>query len=59
MKALGPIAKGVTSLDQRAAQAAAASISKLAPDTSALFEAVEDGPKSEAKAEISRTSTIS
>ncbi|MEP1611622.1 MAG: cytochrome c [Roseobacter sp.] len=52
MKILGQMAKGVTTFDQKAAQAAAASIAKLAGVTPALFEANEDDPKSEAKAEI-------
>lgn len=52
MKVLGQMAKGVTSFDQKAVQAAAASIAKLAAETPALFKANEDDPKSEAKAEI-------
>ncbi len=52
MKILGEMAKGVTQFDQKAAQAAAASIAQLAADTPALFEANEDDPKSEAKAKI-------
>lgn len=52
MKVLGQMAKGVTPFDQSAARAAAAAIAKHAAETPALFEAEEDDPKSEAKAEI-------
>ncbi|WP_299755691.1 cytochrome c [uncultured Boseongicola sp.] len=52
MKILGTMAKGVTVFDQTAARAAAAGIAKHAAGTPVLFEADEDDPKSEAKAEI-------
>ena len=52
MKTLGKMAKGETDFDQDAAQAAAAAIAKHAAATPDLFEAEEDDPKSEAKAEI-------
>ncbi|WP_299410601.1 cytochrome c [uncultured Roseobacter sp.] len=52
MKVIGQMAKGVTQFDQNAARAAAAAIAKHAAQTPALFEAKEDDPKSEAKAEI-------
>ena len=52
MKVLGQMAKGTASFDQKVAQAAAASIARLAGDTPSLFQANEHDPKSEAKAEI-------
>jgi cytochrome c556 len=52
MKILGQMVRGVTSFDQEAARAAAASIAEFASDTPSLFEANEKDPKSEAKAEI-------
>ncbi|MGC3939920.1 c-type cytochrome [Roseobacter sp. EG26] len=52
MKTLGQMAKGATAFDRDRARSAAASIAKHAADTPALFEADEDDPKSEAKAEI-------
>lgn len=52
MKVLGQMAKGVTPFDQNAARAAAAAIAEHAAQTPVLFEAEEDDPKSEAKAEI-------
>lgn len=52
MKVIGQMVKGVTQFDQNAARAAAAAIADHAAQTPALFEAKEDDPKSEAKAEI-------
>lgn len=52
MKVIGQMAKGVTAFDQNAARAAAAAIAEHAAQTPDLFEANEDDPKSEAKAEI-------
>ena len=52
MKTLGQMAKGDIAFDPVTAKAAAATIAKLAAETPILFEAEEDDPKSEAKAEI-------
>lgn len=52
MKVIGQMAKGVTEFDQNTARAAAAAIAKHAAQTPALFQAMEDDPESEAKAEI-------
>ncbi len=52
MKTLGQMAKGAATFDAGAARAAAAGIAKHAAETPTLFEAEEDDPKSEAKAEI-------
>ncbi len=52
MKTLGQMAKGAIAFDAGMAKAAAATIAKHAAETPILFEAEEDDPKSEAKAEI-------
>ena len=52
VKTLGQMAKGEIAFDAMAAKQAAAAIAKHAAETPALFEAPEDDPKSEAKAEI-------
>lgn len=52
MKVLGQMAKGEAAFDAAAARAAAAQIARHAGETPALFEAQEDDPKSEARAEI-------
>ena len=52
MKTLGQMAKGAIAFDAGMAKAAAANIAKHAAETPTLFEAEEDDPKSEAKAEI-------
>lgn len=52
MKTLGQMSKGAIPFDAAAARAAAAEIARQAAATPALFEAQEDDPKSEARAEI-------
>ncbi|WP_420324494.1 c-type cytochrome [Mameliella sp.] len=52
MKVLGRMAKGQTTFDASAAQAAAANIARHSAETPALFEARETDPKSEAKPAI-------
>ncbi|MEE4187189.1 MAG: cytochrome c [Roseobacter sp.] len=52
MKTIGQMAKGETRFNATEARAAAADIARHAAQTHRLFEAREDDPKSEAKAEI-------
>ena len=52
MKTLGQMAKGAAAFDRDKARSAVAAIARHAAETPALFEAREDDPKSEAKAEI-------
>ena len=52
MKTLGQMAKGAIAFDPEAAKAAAVTISEHAAEIPILFEAEENDPKSEAKAEI-------
>ncbi|WP_299933969.1 cytochrome c [uncultured Pelagimonas sp.] len=48
MKVMGSMAKGKTEFDAATARAAAADVARFAAQTSALFKAPEDDPKTEA-----------
>jgi cytochrome c556 len=52
MKTMAEMAKGATAFDADAANAALAAMAAAAAQVPALFEAEEDDPESEAKAEI-------